>query len=249
MLAYIVIIILALWTLQRVKQGKVRMVRMLPGIAGIQEAISRCAETARPCFLTTGLSGRIYGHKGPDHMAGIAILSLVAKFCARLGVNLITCWPHPEMLPIAEDTVYQSYFVEGKAEEFRKEYMVRYLGGGGFKINYMGLLTRENAGANILCGSIWASDALQLMEPGAMIGALQIGGANDMSTISMLALVCDYTFIGEELYSAGALASENPFQLATLFASDMIKIGLILLMIVGVFLTSAMIDVSPIFGI
>lgn len=251
LIMFAIIVILALLTLQKAKQGYVREVRTLPGIEGIREAIARCAEMGRPCFLTTGHGGGgLYTSRGPQHMAGIAILSLVARLTAKLGVDLVTTWPFPELLPVAEDTIYQAYLMEGKPEEVRTD-MVRYIAGYAlaFKMGYIGQLTRENAGAAIVTGAIWPSDALQMTEPGVLIGAIQIGGAPTMDTMSMLALTCDYTFIGEELFSAGAFASEDPIQLGVLFSSDIVKIGLILLMIVGVLLTTMGTNISPIFDI
>ena len=63
------------------------------------------------------------------------------------------------------------------------------------------------------------------------IGAIQVGGVVEIGSIAMLAATCDYTFIGEELYVAGALASEDPIQLGVTLASDIIKLAVLIVII------------------
>jgi len=248
---FIVISGLGVWTLERAKKGFLQEVRTLAGIEGLNEAIARCVEEGRPIFLTTGHGGGgLYTDNGPAHMAGVGILGFVARQCARLGAKLVTCWPFPEMLPIAEDVIYQAYLMEGRPNEVPPD-SVRYLSSYAlaFKMGYIGQLTRENAGAAVITGAIWASDALQMTEPGVQMGATQIGGAVAMSSVSMLALTCDYTFIGEELFSAGAFAAEDPTQLGVMYASDLVKLGLMAIILLGIVLSSVGIDVSQILTI
>jgi hypothetical protein len=113
-------------------------------------------------------------------------------------------------------------------------------------MSYVGTITRENAGACLLVGAVYPSDALQMLEPGVQVGAVQIGGGTDLGTCSMFAATCDYFFIGEELYVAGAASAEDPIQLSIVYASDIIKIGLLILMIAFVLLTSMGINLAPI---
>jgi len=246
-----IIVVLGIWALERAKRGKVRAVRELAGMAGLRIAAGRCAEMGRPFFHTTGHGGGgLYTARGPQHMAGIAILGYIARLCAKLGVKAVSLTAFPELIPVTEDTIRMAYLGEGKADQVKPD-MVRFLSSYAlaFKQGYIGQLTREKAGAASLCGAIWPSDALHMSEPGVIIGAMQIGGAIDTDTLSMLALTCDYVFLGEELYAAGAFASENPTQLSVMFASDIVKIGLVLLMIFGFILSSAGVKIAQLFTI
>jgi hypothetical protein len=243
----IITVALGLWGLSAAKGGRTITIRPLAGMAGINEAVRRCVEIGRPVFFTTDHGGGgLYSAKGPDHMAGMGILYYLSKLTAKLGVDLKTLHAFPELVPIAEETVRQAYIMEGEIEKVNPS-MFQYLG-RAFSVSYIGQLIREKAGAAIVCGSIWPSTGLQITEPGVKIGAIQVGGVVEIGSIAMLAATCDYTFIGEELYVAGALASEDPIQLGVTLASDIIKMFILLIIIAGVFLTSMGMDISPIFG-
>ena len=182
-------------------------------------------------------------------MAGVSILSYVARLTADLGAKLISITPYAEMVPIQEDTIKESYLMENHPEDYQSD-SVRYLSGysHSFKMAYVGQISREKPGVAILAGPIWASDALQMTEPGAQLGIMQIGGADNMSSLAMLALTCDHLLIGEELYSAAAFSSKDPFQQNVIFALDLIKLGLIAVTILGFLLTAVGVDISPVFG-
>ena len=251
MIIFAIIVVLTLYTIQRAKQGHVREVRSLAGMDGIKEAIARSAEMGRPCFFTTGHGGGgLYTTNGPAHMAGISLLDFSARECARTGTKIVTCWPFPELVPIAQDVIEHAYVaavgnadVPSDSVRFLSTYALAY------KMGWMGQLYRERAGSVLTLGPVWPSDALQMTEPGVMIGALQVGGAPGMDTMSMLALTCDYIFIGEELYSAGAMASGDPVQLGTLFGSDVLKVGFIILVVAGFILTTMGIKIGTIFNL
>ena len=182
-------------------------------------------------------------------MAGVSILSYIARLTANLGAKLITITPYAEMVPIQEDTIKESYLMENHPEDYLPD-TVRYLSGysHSFKMAYLGQLSREKPGVAILAGPIWASDALQMTEPGAQLGVMQIGGADNMGSLAMLALTCDYLLIGEELYSAAAFSSRDPFQTNVIYALDVVKLGLIGALILGFILTAVGVDISPIFS-
>jgi len=49
---------------------------------------------------------------------------------------------------------------------------------------------------------------------------------------------CDYTLIGEELYTAGAVLSKDPIQLGSLKGQDLGKVVFILIVVLGVLLAT-----------
>jgi hypothetical protein len=250
MILLIIIISITIYLLQQAKTGKTRNIRSLPAFEGIKTGIQRSVEMGKPVFFTTAMGGGgIYSDKGTAHMAGISILGYSARLAADLGAELIMITPYAEMVPVAEDTIKEAYIMEGHPEEYSAD-MVRYLSGYShtFKMAYVGLMARERPGVSILAGPLWSSDALQMTEPGAQLGVMQIGGADNMTSLSMLALTCDYLLIGEELYSAAAFSSQDPFQLNVIYALDLFKVGLIALIIIGYILSNVGVDLSPIFN-
>ena len=141
--------------------------------------------------------------------------------------------PFAEIVPVAEDIVHQAYLVEGQGG--LPPETIRFLSGYShtFKMAYVGMITREQPGCNIVAGAVWSSDALQMTEPGRQIGAVQIGGADNMTALAMLSLTCDHVLIGEELYCAAAFCSDDPVQLNFFYASDLIKMGILAVILIG----------------
>ena len=156
--------------------------------------------------------------------------------------------PFAEIVPVAEDVVNQSYIVEGQVAP---PDTIRFLSGYShtFKMAYVGMITRENPGCNIVAGAVWSSDALQMTEPGRQLGAIQIGGADNMTALSMLSLTCDHVLIGEELYCAAAFCSNDPVQLNFIYGADLIKMGILAIILIGFVLNMMGIDVNSMFMI
>jgi hypothetical protein len=45
---------------------------------------------------------------------------------------------------------------------------------------------------------------------------------------------CDYTLIGEELFSASAYLSKEPVLVGSLYAQDRAKVGIMILIVIGI---------------
>jgi hypothetical protein len=89
---------------------------------------------------------------------------------------------------------------------------------------------------NILFGDYYGQIVL-LAESGARAGCFQIAGSPGIQY--MWPLTCDYFTIGEELFAAGAYASEDPVQIGSIAGQDMLKMILLAIMILGILTTLA----------
>jgi hypothetical protein len=65
------------------------------------------------------------------------------------------------------------------------------------------------------------------------MGIVNITATARTYQIPLQATIADYFMFGEELFAAGALLSQDPGALSAMRMSDLIKVGLILLLIVG----------------
>jgi len=231
-----VLTLLSIW-LVRSKGMKVH-VRRLAGIDAINEAIGRATELARPVHFTTGTMATLYGEEGPQILAGLSILSHIASQTAKYRTPLVVTVCHPSTLPLAEEIVRESYLKEGRADEFRPD-MVRHLSTEqqAYASGVQGIFLREKVAANFMIGPLYA-DTLIIAETGYRVGAMQVGGTGTKTVqLPFLVAVCDYTLIGEEIFAAGAYISQNPEQLATMFAEDIAKFAVIALVLIGAIVT------------
>jgi hypothetical protein len=222
--------------IRRAKEGHVAEVRRLAGIDAITEAIGRAVEMGRPVFCSHGISDMRDATYGPQTIAGLSVLSYVAKQCVDLGSRLIVPCRNQEVWPVATDIVETAYKMAGKPEEFNIDDVV-YLSSDqfGYSSNYLGMMMREKPGANIMVGAYWA-ESLQLAETGNRVGAMQVSGTANTHQLAFFVITTDYCLIGEEIFAAGAYVTEDPVFISSIAGQDFGRIIAVALMILGTIL-------------
>ena len=220
------------------EKGRVPKVRRIPGVDAMDEAIGRAVEMGRPVIASHGIANLRDSTTGPQTIAGLSVLSYVAKKCAEVGTRIIVPVRMPEVWPIAADVVETAYKMAGKGEEF-KQTDIMFLSSEqfGYSSNYMGLLMREKPGANIMVGAYWA-ESMQLAETGNRVGAMQISGTAQTSQIPFFLVSTDYCLIGEEIFAASAYLSGEPALIASLAGQDVGRILGVALCVLGSILTT-----------
>ncbi len=219
--------------IRRAQEGEVPSVRRIPGIDAIDEAIGRAVEMGRPVFCSHGIANLRAATTGPQTLAGLSVLSYVAKQSIEVGADLYVPVRQPEVWPVAADIVETEFKLAGRGSEFDPD-KVPFLSNNqfGFSSNYMGMMMRERPGANIMVGAFWA-ESLQLAETGARIGAMQITGTANTAQIPFFLVVSDYCLIGEEIYSAGAYLTNDAPLIASLAGQDVGRIIAVILGLLG----------------
>jgi hypothetical protein len=226
--------------IKRAQGGSIPKVRRIPGIDAMDEAIGRAVEMGRPVIASHGIANLRDSTTGPQTIAGLSVLSYVAKKCAEVSTRLIVPVRQPEVWPIAADVVETAYKMAGKGEEYQQS-DIMYLSSEqfGFSSNYIGLLMREKPGANIMIGAYWA-ESMQLAETGSRVGAMQISGTAQTSQIPFFLVSTDYCLIGEEIYAAGAYLTNEAPLIASLAGQDAGRMLAVILGIIGALLTTAL---------
>ncbi|MCX8184192.1 MAG: hypothetical protein RMI56_04845 [Sulfolobales archaeon] len=214
--------------------GKLFPVRKIRAFDAIEEAVARSVEMGRPVHMTFGF-GTISSAMAPQFIAGLGVLSHIARLCGKYGAKLITTLGVPEAIATAEEIVREGYYSAGRPELYDTTYNVRYLTDQQFAYAsaVQATIFRENVGANIVVGPFYA-ESLIFMEAGNMVNAFQIAGTARETQIPFFVLVADYSFIGEEIFAAGALASGDKETLASIRGQDVGKFLAIVLIIMGI---------------
>ena len=215
------------------KGGKVPKIRRVPGIDAIDEAIGRAVEMGKPIICSHGIADLRAATTGPQTLAGLSVLSYVTKKAIESNARVIVPVRQPEVWPIAADIMETEYKLAGRSNEYDSD-DIKFLSSDqfGFASSYMGLMTREKPGANIMIGAYWA-ESLQLAETGNSVGAFQIAGTAQTSQIPFFLVTSDYCLIGEEIYSAGAYLTKDAPLLASLAGQDVGRIIAVVLSILG----------------
>ena len=224
-----------LWRLQLAKKGKVPAMRRLPQLDAIDELIGRCVEMGRPVHVSPGRGGLV-DVEAPQILAGLEVMSYVARKVAQTDGKMIATVCQAEVYPVAESVVREGFFIEGKPDAYQPD-MVRYLSPNQFAYagGILGIYSREKPAGNIYIGLFFA-ESLLLLEGGYLTGAMQIGGTANTLQTQFFVACCDYTLIGEEVFIAGAYLSRDPVRIGALLGQDLGKMLFMGLIVVGVVL-------------
>jgi hypothetical protein len=231
--AFAIIIAAALIIIiQRAKRGYKPFIRKISGLEAIDEAVGRATEMGKPVHFSPGIAS-LGEPEAAQTLAGLAVLSYVAKLTARYDTDLIVTNRIPEVLPITEELVRQSYLAEGKPDSFKPN-NIRFLSDEQFAYaaGCLGIMTREKVATNIMMGAFWA-ESLIFAEGGFAAGSIQVAGTANTHQLPFFIAACDYSLIGEELFAAGAYLSEDPMQTGSIAVQDIGKLIAIILIAAG----------------
>lgn len=214
------------------RKGKEIYIRPIAGLAAIDEAVGRATEMGRPVLYVSGLVGlNIIG------LCAVAILSQVAKLCARYDLRIIVPMNSYILYPIAEEAVREAYADEGKLDLFNSEDVVYVPGQFPYAAACVGIMHREKVAANFFFG-YFAAESLILAEAGSQVGAIQVAGTVSTMQLPFFITACDYTIIGEEYYAATAYLTKEPTMLGSLVGQDIGKMTVTVLIILGTICTA-----------
>ncbi len=194
--------------------------RVIPGIAAVEEAIGRATEQGKPIVFTTGWGGDI---QRPTTLAALNLLRFVAGKAASYGCRILFPTHDPVIAEAARDIMLTAYSEAGHPDQFRDD-DVTFVSPSqfGYASAVDGIVSREKPGAVFLLGT-FEGEALILAETGNISGALQIAGTDSTIQLSFFIIACDHTLIGEELFTASAYLTDDRRIQSSMYAQDLIR--------------------------
>ncbi|RLC45264.1 MAG: hypothetical protein DRH57_08320 [Candidatus Cloacimonadota bacterium] len=225
---------LVFYFIKSAQRGKEFYIRSIAGIQEIDNAIGRATEMGRPILYVPGLSGIT----DVATLAGLAILSKVAKKAAEYETKILVPCRDYIVLPIAQEIVKEAHYEAGRPDTYDRD-SVFFITSNQFAFvaGVNGIMIREKTATNFYMGMFWA-ESLLLTETGNTTGAIQIAGTDAVTQLPFFITTCDYTLIGEELYAAGAYLSRQPLIMGTLKAQDYAKLLIVICIIAGTFFST-----------
>lgn len=223
-------------SIQLARGGRPLFIRRIAGLNAIDEAIGRSTEMGRKVLFVPGI-GSI------DEIQTIAALSILKHVAIETG-RYATPLEVPNRDPLtyasALETVREGYLEAGRPDLFNEDETVNYVTYDQFAYtaSVSGKMVREKPAVNFLIGQFFA-ESLLLAESGQASGAVQISGTAEVAQLPFFVCATDYTLIGEELYAASAYLSREPVMLGSIKGQDAFKLGLIVVLLVGIVIASA----------
>ncbi len=206
-----------------------RQLRLIPGLKAIEEAVGRSTELGKPMVFTTGWGGDI---QRPTTLAALNLLKFVAAKAAAYGTRIIFPTHDPVIAETAREILKAAYAEQGHPDLFRDADVVFVSPSQfGYAAGVDGIVARSQPGALFLLGT-FEGEALILAETGNMSGALQIAGTDSTIQLAFFIVACDYTLIGEELYTASAYLSDDTRIKASMLAQDALRLLMLVMLLV-----------------
>lgn len=235
--SFLVLIVLSILTVYMIEKMQTSSepvdVRRLAGLDALQEVVGRATETGRPIHYNPGMGSVESASTGARVLGGMEVLGWLSYQCARYDTRLISTYCAPSTYAIAREVIRNGYVQAGKPENFNEE-TAQFLSSDqmAFAMGAVAIMQREHIASNVLIGS-YGAECLLLAEAGNTLGAIQISGDTNAYQLPFLIVTCDYSLIGEELFAAGAVLSNNRDVYGSLIAQDYGKLAAVVLLIAG----------------
>jgi hypothetical protein len=226
-----IVIIVFVWIAK--KGGEIR-VRKIAGLEAVNEAVGRATEMGKPVLFVPG----ILDINDIQTVAGITVLSNVAKTAAQYDAKLRVPTARSLVMTTARETVEAAYLGQGRPDAYNED-DIYYLTDEqfGYTAGVQGVMVRERPAACFYMGAFYA-ESLILAETANSIGAIQVAGTAMPSQLPFFVAACDYTLIGEEFFAASAYLSHDPEQLGSLKGQDIGKVIAAALLVIGCILAT-----------
>jgi hypothetical protein len=240
--------LLVVWTIiplvyfrNRGKKGlSLPKLRVPAPVTVIDELLGRAVEKDQPVHWTLGTTGLKYAFCTANNMAGFSLLGVLAKKSAEVDGKLIATVSQPDVYTVAIESVTSGNFLAGNPD---RDIDVRYL--SPERLAYMAsavdMFQQENIAVNFMMG-FFDFETLVLGEGALEAGAIGWGGTVVTGQIPFLITTCDYVLIGPEVYSAGAILSENSALMGSLVGQDISNYIILGLLVLGSLLSTVGLD-------
>jgi hypothetical protein len=210
--------------------GRELHIRKIAGLEAVDEAVGRATEMGRSILFVPGIQDM----DNVQTVAGIAILSNIARRTATYETELDVPVSRSITMSVGRETVKQAYLEAGRPDLYNDD-IVHYITDEqfGYVAAVDGIMVRQRPAACFYLGAFFA-ESLILAETGNSIGAIQVAGTAMPTQLPFFVAACDYTLIGEELFAASAYLSKDKKMMGSLKGQDAGKAIAMLIIIVGV---------------
>ena len=149
-------------------------------------------------LYTPGWGGDI---QRPTTIASMNILSSVAEKAAEYDCRLIYPTHDPVIMAVAQEVVKEGCAKAGYPDRYHPD-DIFYISSSqfGYAAAVDGYISRTKPASVFLLGTFEA-ESLILAETANSIGAIQIAGTDSTIQLAFFIVACDYTLIGEVLFS------------------------------------------------
>jgi len=211
--------------------------RQIAAFEALGKAIERAVEAGERVHVSLG-AGSVIGPESSSAFAGLAALTRIARATSMSDRPAVVTAGDGAMAILARDTLRSSYSEGGSANRYDPT-SGRLLGPTPFSYvaGLPSVLNTESVSVHMLSG-FYGFEAGLAAEFGERARAFVIGGTSEVQSQALLYAVAKNPLLGEEVFASGAYLGAGQLHKASLRAQDVIRIGLIVLILLGVIMAT-----------
>ena len=211
--------------------------RPIAAFEALGKAIERAVEAGERVHVSLG-TGSVIGPESAPAFAGLAALSRIARVTSMSDRPAVVTAGDGAMAILARDTLRSSYGESGSPNLYDPT-SGRLLGPTPFSYvaGLPSVLTNEGVSVHMLSG-FYGFEAGLAAEFGERARAFVIGGTSEVQSQALLYAIARNPLLGEEVFASGAYLGAGELHKASLRTQDIIRIGLIVLILLGVLMAT-----------
>jgi hypothetical protein len=220
---------------RRIRAGHEVFLRRIPALDRIPHWVSQAVESGRKIHISLGTGG-LTGSTTATTLAGLAGLDYLANQGCAAGTPPLVTVADPMVLLAAQDVLRKAHIRHGREDDYRATQVEMVAPQPAiYALGASTHLRSDETAANLMIGS-FGTEALLLAEAGAKNKVAQVGGTDDPQAMALLLAATDAPIVGEEVFAVPAYLHRTPAYVASLQAQDVMRVGIVLLILVAVLL-------------
>jgi hypothetical protein len=210
--------------------------RPIAAFARLRRAVGFAVEAGQRLHLSLG-RGILIGEHGPIAFVGLSMLERIASLTSISDNPPVATSGEAGIAILSQDTLHtaaRSRGAEFEPSRAQLTGLTPFSYAAGALVSTMG----QEVGTNMLIGSLGVEAAL-LTEAGEDAGSLTLAGTDRLSGQAVIYASADEPLIGEETFAGGAYLGAGPTHTASLWAQDVLRWVIILVIVIGALLKLA----------
>ncbi len=226
-------LILTFTLLARRKGASPRVLRPIDAYQSLPATVGTAVETGKRLHFSLG-TGAIGDTDTAATLAGLTVLDQISAAAAVSDRPPIVTTADGASMLLAQDTLRSVYTRQNALARYDPESaQVAGLTPASWGAAQTTLARDEAVAGALLLGSVGTEAAL-LTEGGGRAGVTTLAGSDNLQAQAVLFATADHPVIGEDLFAGGAYVGHLPAHVASLNAQDVIRLGVGLVIVVGV---------------
>lgn len=209
-----------------------RHLREIPAFARFRRSIGLAVESGNRLHVALG-NGGIQGLRGASGLIGLSVLQRISR-SAAISDRPPTATSGEAVLSILSQDSLRSGYREANAE-YQFEPTSGQLSGltpYSFAVGVMPTIYDEHVSVNLMLGS-FDSEAALICDAAERTESLTIGGSENLNAQAILFASAQEMLVGEELFAAGAYLQTGKMHTASLFAQDVLRWVVFVILLIG----------------